>query len=181
MTLKTIQLSSQSENVAVVAKVIVECLKKGGKTLICGNGGSASQAQHFAAELVGRFEKERGGLCAVALTTDTSILTSVGNDYGFDVIFARQVEALGSEGDVLIGLSTSGNSPNVVKALEAAKAGGMVTIGITGRGGGNMAPLLDYHIDVADDATYRIQEVHLAALHQICRLVEDEMAGGGQS
>jgi D-sedoheptulose 7-phosphate isomerase len=170
---------TESGALAGCAKAIVQCLRAGGKVLACGNGGSASQAQHFAAELVGRFEKERAAWSAVALTTDTSILTSLGNDYGFDEIFARQVRALGKKGDALLGISTSGRSPNVVKALEAARDIGMITIGLTGRGGADMKPLLDHRMDVPAGKTYRIQEVHLAALHQICRIVEESLTGGG--
>ena len=172
---------TQSGAVVECAKAIARRLRAGGKALVCGNGGSASQAQHFAAELVGRFEKERPAWPAVALTTDTAIITSVGNDYGFDEIFARQVSALGKKGDVLLGISTSGRSPNVIKALQAAKDIGMLTIGLTGRGGGDMKPLLDLQMDVRAGTTYRIQEVHLAALHQICRIVEETLTSGGKS
>lgn len=153
-------------------KMIAEKLKAGGKVLACGNGGSASQAQHFSAELVGRFEKERRGFCAIALTTDTSILTAVANDYGYDTVFERQVRALGRKEDILLAISTSGNSPNVLKAIESAKEMGMTVIGLTGNGGGKMKGKVDILIDVPGDKTYRIQELHLAILHQLCAVVE---------
>lgn len=167
--------STSSEAVSQAANAIARCLESGGKVLICGNGGSASQAQHFAAELVGRFELERRPMAAIALTTDSSILTSVGNDYGFDEVFSRQVAALGRKGDALVGISTSGRSGNVVKALQAARELGMVTVGLTGRGGGDMAQRLDYIVDIPSGNTYRIQELHLAVIHQICRIVEESL------
>jgi D-sedoheptulose 7-phosphate isomerase len=167
---------AQAGAVSQAAKAVVKCLRAKGKVLVCGNGGSASQAQHFAAELVGRFERDRSAWPAIALTTDASIMTSVGNDMGFEEIFARQVKALGKKGDVLIGISTSGRSPNVIKALRAAWDIDMVTIGLTGRGGGEMCKLLDHWIDVPEGSTYRIQEIHLAALHQICLLVEEALS-----
>jgi D-sedoheptulose 7-phosphate isomerase len=142
-----------------------------------GNGGSAADSQHLAAEFVGRFQKERRGLAAVALTTDTSILTAVGNDYGFETIFSRQVEALAKAGDVVVGLSTSGNSPNVIKALQAAKTAGAVAVGMTGRSGGKMASLCDLCIKVPADVTARVQEVHALIGHIACQLVDEEAAG----
>ncbi len=153
-------------------KMIAEKLKAGGKVLACGNGGSASQAQHFSAELVGRFEKERRGFSAIALTADTSILTAIANDYGYDTVFERQVRALGRKEDILLAISTSGNSPNVLKAIKSAKEMGMTVIGLTGNGGGKMKGKVDFLIDVPGDRTYRIQELHLAILHQLCAVVE---------
>jgi D-sedoheptulose 7-phosphate isomerase len=157
------------------AGAIAAALKDGRSVLVFGNGGSAADAQHFAAELVGRYEKERRAWPAVALTTDTSALTAIGNDYGFDRVFARQIEALGREGDVAIGISTSGKSPNVLRALEAAKARGLVTIALTGRGGdaGRIATL---HVRVDEERTARVQEVHATLLHAICELVESDLS-----
>jgi D-sedoheptulose 7-phosphate isomerase len=157
------------------AGAIAAALKDGRSVLVFGNGGSAADAQHFAAELVGRYEKERRAWPAVALTTDTSALTAIGNDYGFDRVFARQIEALGREGDVAIGISTSGKSPNVLRALEAAKARGLVTIALTGRGGeaGRIATL---HVRVDEERTARVQEVHATLLHAICELIESDLS-----
>jgi D-sedoheptulose 7-phosphate isomerase len=142
--------------------------------LVFGNGGSASDAQHFAAELVGRFTRERRALAAVALTTDTSILTALANDYAFDRVFARQVEALGRPGDVALGISTSGASANVVAGLEAARAGGLVTVALTGRDGGAAGAAADIHVNVASPSTARVQEVHRTLLHALCELIERE-------
>jgi D-sedoheptulose 7-phosphate isomerase len=157
------------------AGAIAAALKGGGSVLVFGNGGSAADAQHFAAELVGRYEKERKAWPAIALTTDSSALTAIGNDYGFDRVFARQVEALGRKGDVAIGISTSGKSPNVLRALEAAKAGGLVTVALTGRGG-EAGPIASHHVAVQEDRTARVQEVHATLLHVICELVESELS-----
>ncbi|GAB6905981.1 Phosphoheptose isomerase [Desulfosarcina cetonica] len=148
-----------------VGGMLRKTLLAGGKLLICGNGGSASDAQHFAAEIIGRFERERRAYPAVALTTDTSILTAVGNDYGFDDVFARQVAGLGRPGDVLIGISTSGNSPNVIRAVETAKASGIVTVGLLGRDGGTLKTLVDHAVVVENPVTARIQEAHIFILH----------------
>ena len=159
---------------------IVGCITGGGKVLACGNGGSASDAQHFAAEFVGRFERERPGLAALALTTDTSILTAIGNDYDFNVIFSKQVQALGSPGDVLLAMTTSGNSANVLAAVAAAHAKEMTVIALTGRGGGKMRDQLtetDVHICVPHERTARIQEVHLLTLHCICDAVDLQLLG----
>ena len=160
--------------IVAAADAITAALKNGRSVLVFGNGGSAADAQHFAAELVGRYEKERKAWPAVALTTDTSALTAIGNDYGFDRVFARQIEALGRAGDVAIGISTSGQSPNVLRALEAANASGLITIALTGRGGvaGEIAQL---HIAVREERTARVQEVHATVLHVICELVEMEL------
>ena len=159
---------------------IVGCITGGGKVLACGNGGSASDAQHFAAEFVGRFERERPGLAALALTTDTSILTAIGNDYDFNQIFSKQVQALGSPGDVLLAMTTSGNSANVLAAVDAAHAKEMTVIALTGRGGGKMRDQLtetDVHICVPHERTARIQEVHLLTLHCICDAVDLQLLG----
>jgi D-sedoheptulose 7-phosphate isomerase len=150
---------------------MVDCLRSGGKVMACGNGGSAADAQHFAAELIGRFERERQELAAIALTTDTSILTAVGNDYSYDEVFSKQVRGLGKKGDILLGISTSGNSKNVVKAIEAAKKIGLNVIALTGNGGGKIASLLDandIHLCVPSNRTARIQETHLVLLHGLC-------------
>ncbi len=154
---------------------ISKALRGGRKVLIMGNGGSAAEAQHFAAEFVGRFLLERKALPAIALSTDTSILTAVGNDYGFDEIFRRQVEALAAEGDVVIGISTSGNSPNVRLALEAAREIGCHTVGLLGRDGGVIASLVDIDLTVPVKETPFVQEAHLAIVHLICDLVEKEL------
>jgi phosphoheptose isomerase len=154
------------------AAAIQAALRAGGKVLVFGNGGSASDAQHVAAELVGRFQRERAGLAALALTTDTSVLTSVANDYSFERVFARQIEALGRAGDVALGITTSGTSANVVAALQAARQAGLRTIAVTGRDGGNAGRTADIHINVPADSTARVQEVHRTLLHVICDLVE---------
>jgi D-sedoheptulose 7-phosphate isomerase len=159
------------EQVARGIVAMTECLRAGGKVMACGNGGSAADAQHFAAELIGRFERERQELAAIALTTDTSILTAVSNDYSYDEIFCKQVRGLGKKGDILIGISTSGNSKNVVKAIEAAKNKGIKIIALTGNGGGKIASLLDaddIHLCAPSTRTARIQETHLVLLHALC-------------
>ncbi len=156
----------------LVADTVIEAIKKGGRILIAGNGGSAADAQHFAAELVNRFLMERHALPALALTTDTSILTSIANDYSFEHVYSRQVEAQGREGDILFVLSTSGSSPNILKALHQANTQSMTTIGLTGADGGRMAPLCDICLTVQDASTPRVQEVHHLALHIICEIME---------
>lgn len=158
-----------------VADVSVHALKQGKKILFAGNGGSAADAQHWAGELVSRFYYDRPGLPGIALTTDTSILTAIGNDYGYDYVFARQVEALGQQGDVLYAISTSGNSRNIVRAVEAARDRQMVVIGFTGHGGGQMADMCDLCFRVPSDETPRIQEGHEALGHMLCALIEAEM------
>jgi len=158
------------------AKACVRSLRAGGKILVFGNGGSAAEAQHFAAELVNRFLKTRPALRAVALSTDTSVLTSIGNDSGFDRVFSRQVEALAESGDVALALSTSGNSPNVINGLKAAKKRNLVTIAMTGKGGGKMARLPDYLLDVPSSETPRVQEVHLVLLHLLAEEIENELS-----
>ena len=152
-------------------QAMVACLLNDGKILACGNGGSAGDAQHFAAELVGRFEAERQELAAIALTTDSSILTAVANDYSFEVVFAKQVRALGRPGDVLLAISTSGNSGNVIKAIEAAHDNDLTVVAMTGKGGGRIGQMLrdgDIHLCVPADRTARIQETHLLAIHCLC-------------
>lgn len=155
------------------AEACREALGSGHTIYLMGNGGSVCDCQHFAAELVGRFQKERQAMAAVALTTDTSILTALANDYGFDTIFARQVEALVRPGDLVVGISTSGNSPNVVKGLEKANESGAVTVGLTGRSGGKMKDLCDICIRVPSDVTARIQEAHLLIEHMVCQRIEE--------
>jgi len=157
----------------VAAQAIAEALGAGGKLLAFGNGGSAADAQHLAAELVGRFQKERAAIPAIALTVDTSVLTSVANDYSFKQVFARQVQALGRPGDVAIGISTSGESPNVLIALQAAKAQGLKTVALTGRDGGSVGRATDIHVNVPDQNAARVQEVHRTLMHVICEIVED--------
>ena len=158
--------------VVKAAEMMTAALAAGGKALVFGNGGSAADAQHLAAELVGRFQQERHGLAAVALTTDGATITSVANDYGFDRVFARQVEALGNPGDVAIGISTSGASPNVLAAFSSARQRGMRTIAFTGRDGGALGRAADVHINVADQSTARVQEVHRTLIHALCEIVE---------
>jgi len=155
------------------SRAIVDCFKRDGETIICGNGGSASDSQHFAAELVGRFEKERKAINAIAITTNTSILTAIGNDYSFDGIFSRQVEAIGTDKDVLIGISTSGNSKNVIKAFDVANAKGMFTISLTGNDGGRLKEVSDLNLNVNCDNTATIQEIHITIIHAISKIVED--------
>ena len=158
----------------VAAETMSEALAAGKKLLVFGNGGSASDAQHMSAELVGRFQRERAALAAIALTTDTSILTSIANDYSFKQVFARQVEALGQPGDVAFGISTSGESPNVVLALQVAKARGLKTIAMTGRDGGEVGRAADIHVNVPDHSTARVQEVHRTLIHVMCEVVEED-------
>lgn len=155
-----------------IAEECTEALRRGNRILFAGNGGSAADAQHLAAELVSRFAFDRPGLAGIALTTDTSILTAVGNDYGYEKIFARQIEAHGRDGDVLVALSTSGNSPNILEALETARFQGIRTIGLTGAGGGRMRALCDYCVRVPSDETARIQECHMVLGHILCGLME---------
>jgi D-sedoheptulose 7-phosphate isomerase len=166
------QLEQQQDVLEAIARAMTATLRAGGKILWCGNGGSAGDSQHLAAEIVGRFRRERRGLPSMALTTDTSILTSVANDYGFEAVFSRQVEALGVPGDLLVGISTSGNSPNVVAALQAARNQQLVTVAFTGAGGGRMAPLADHLFAIASRDTARIQEAHMLAGHMICDWIE---------
>jgi D-sedoheptulose 7-phosphate isomerase len=166
--------------IARAGEALAAALARGSKVLACGNGGSAADCQHFAAELVGRFERERPGLAAIALTVDTSALTAIANDYSFDMVFAKQVEALGREGDCLLALSTSGNSRNVIEAMKAARARGMTVVALTGRDGGAMAAMLgaqDHHLNVAHPRTMRVQEVHILALHCLCDTIDNILHG----
>ena len=159
----------------IEAASVIRAAQAGGrKLLVFGNGGSAADAQHMAAELVNRFQRERAAFAALALTTDTSILTSIANDYSFDRVFVRQIEALGQPGDVALGISTSGGSPSVVKALQAARSRGLKTIAVTGRDGGAAGLAADVHVNVPAESTARIQEVHRTLIHAICELVEEE-------
>lgn len=170
-----------AQPVADAAQMLVNCLMNDGKILACGNGGSAADAQHFAAELINRFEIERPGLAAIALTTDSSVLTSIANDYDFSQIFSRQVRGLGMPGDALLAISTSGNSINVVEAVHAAHEQGVNVIALTGREGGTMGEILksgDIHICVHAESTARIQEVHLLVLHCLCDAIDHLLLGG---
>jgi D-sedoheptulose 7-phosphate isomerase len=169
--------SANAGFILAVGHRIAQTLRDGGKVLTFGNGGSAADAQHFAAELVGRYLKDRPAWPAIALTTDTSILTAVANDLGYDAVFRRQIEALGRKGDVAIGISTSGRSPSVVTALAKAREMGLVTIGMTGQGGGKLAGRVDFLIDVPSPSTPRIQEVHGLVIHVLCAIVEEAIAG----
>ncbi len=173
-------LAMLGSRIVRAAEHLAERLRQGYKILVCGNGGSAADAQHFAAELVNRFEIERPGLAAIALTTDSSALTSIANDYAFEQIFARQVRALGRSGDVLLAISTSGNSPNVLTAMVAARELGLSTVALTGRDGGRMAGCLgvgDIELRAAATATARIQEVHILIIHCLCDLVDHRLFG----
>jgi len=163
--------------VTAIAGACADSIKEGGKVLFCGNGGSAADSQHLAAELVGKLMFDRPGLPAIALTTDTSALTAIGNDYGFERIFARQVDALGRRGDVLVGISTSGNSANIKAALATARERGLVTVGLTGGSGGTMAPLCDHLVVVPSAETQKIQEGHILIGHVICALIESAIHG----
>lgn len=162
---------------AEIAVLIAEAFHNNRKILIFGNGGSAADAQHFAGELVGRYYLERAALPALALSTNTSNLTAIANDFGYDTVFARQVEALGAPGDVAIGITTSGNSPNVLAALEVARRDGLRTVGMTGRGGGAVGAMADVFLAIDTDDTPRCQEAHITAIHIICEWVEKELAG----
>ena len=182
-SIQTKQQAAQvlAEPTAQAAELLFNTLANDGKFLICGNGGSAADAQHFAAEMTGRFEKERMELAAIALTTDTSALTAIGNDYGFDHIFSKQVRALGRTGDVLVGISTSGNSGNVIEAIKAAHENGMHVIALTGRDGGKIAHLLkegDVLLNVPYPRTARIQEVHILLIHAMCDCIDAMLTEG---
>jgi D-sedoheptulose 7-phosphate isomerase len=169
------KLHALEQPITAAGETLAAAVGNGRKVLVCGNGGSAADSQHFAAELVGRFEAERRGAPAVALTTDTSILTAVGNDYGFDAVFARQVEALGRQGDALVAISTSGNSTNVLQAVLKAKRLGIGTVGLLGKEGGTIAGAVDHPIVVAHGRTARIQEAHLFVLHFWAGLIEEQI------
>jgi D-sedoheptulose 7-phosphate isomerase len=178
--LKLDSMDVLAPEVARAAGVMTECLLADGKILACGNGGSAADSQHFATELVGRFERERPELPAIALTTDTSLLTAIANDYSFEQVFAKQVRALGAKGDVLLAISTSGNSPNVVAAVTAAHEREMRIVALTGKGGGRIGELLqpeDVHLCVPHARTMRIQEVHLLIIHCLCDVIDATLLG----
>lgn len=175
---------SLSKPIAAAVQAVLACVTSGGKVLACGNGGSAADAQHFSAEFIGRFERERPELGAIALTTDSSILTAIGNDYDFTRIFSKQVRGLGQAGDVLLAMSTSGNSANILAAIEAAHEREMTVVALTGRGGGKIGNALretDVHVCVPHDRTARIQEVHLLVLHCICDGVDTQLLGEQES
>ena len=167
--------------IADVAAKCVEVYRNGKKTLLAGNGGSAADAQHIAAELVGRYGFDRPSIPSIALTTDTSNLTAIGNDYGYDKVFSRQLEGVGSEGDLFIGISTSGNSQNIVNAFESAKAKGITTVALVGRDGGKMGAMADYSLIVPSNDTPRIQESHILIGHILCDIIEKELFGNGIS
>ncbi len=182
-SISTKQLASEvlAEPISRAAQIITQCFLNGGKVLSCGNGGSAGDAQHFSSEMLNRFEMERPGLPAVALTTDSSTVTSIANDYAYDMIFSKQVTALGHAGDILLAISTSGNSDNVNKAIDAAHDREMTVIALDGKSGGEMTEKLslnDVEICVPSESTARIQEVHLLVIHCICDLVDHQLMGG---
>jgi D-sedoheptulose 7-phosphate isomerase len=175
--LKTILAETQSEAVVRLADIFIISLESGGRILFCGNGGSAADSQHLAAELLGRYKRKRRALAAAALTTDTSVLTAVGNDYGFETVFSRQVEAFGRRGDVLVAISTSGRSPNVVRAMEKARELGLTVCAFLGKEKGPMDDLADWTLHIPSDETARIQECHITLGHIVCDLVEAHFAG----
>lgn len=169
-------VSSLEGEIAQVAEILIQALKNGCKILICGNGGSAADAQHFSAELTGRYKTERRGVPAIALSTDTSALSAIGNDYGFDFVFSRQVEALAQEGDVLFAISTSGNSSNVIYALKEARKKGCQCIGLSGKSGGEMSAYCDRNLIIPSDHTPRIQEMHIFIIHLLCQSIDEAFA-----
>jgi len=166
-------IGSMEQDIENASKIIVDALKNGNKVLLCGNGGSAADAQHIAAELTGRYKTERRGLPGIALTTDTSALTAIGNDYGYDRVFDRQVESLANNGDVIIGISTSGNSKNVISALKLGQELGCKTVGLTGRDGGAMNDVCNINLIVPSNNTPRIQEMHILFGHTICQIIDN--------
>lgn len=176
---KILDDSTKLEQIKEVALRIAESYKNGHKTLLAGNGGSAADAQHIAGEFVSRFYFDRPGIPSIALTTDTSILTAIGNDYGYERLFARQVQAQGNKGDVFIGISTSGNSANILEALKVCKEKGILSVGLTGESGGKMKELCDYCIQVPSNQTPRIQESHILIGHILCAIVEEQLFGKG--
>lgn len=163
------------ETISVAAETIIKAFKNNRKVLFFGNGGSAADSQHMAAEFIGRFQRERSAWPAIALTTDTSALTALGNDYSFDIVFARQIEGLGEKGDIAFGISTSGNSKNVVEGFKSAKEKGMTIIALTGRDGGAIGQMADIHLNVPAQKTARVQESHICMMHIICELVENTL------
>lgn len=165
--------------IVTVAQACVEVYRQGKKTILAGNGGSAADAQHIAAELVGRYGFDRPSIPSLALTTDTSNLTAIGNDYGYDKVFSRQLEGMAQEGDLFIGISTSGNSQNIINAFESAAYRGVTTVALVGRDGGKMAAMADYAIIIPSNATPRIQESHILIGHILCDIIEKELFGGG--
>ncbi|MDP8224005.1 MAG: D-sedoheptulose 7-phosphate isomerase [Candidatus Lernaella stagnicola] len=167
-------LTEHEADIRRVAAVILDTVERGGKLLAFGNGGSAADAQHLAGEMVGRFKRERKPLAAVALSTDTSVLTCIGNDFGYEEIFSRQVQALGRPGDVAWAISTSGHSPNVLRAIDTAKSGGLFVVGLTGHDGGAMAEVCDLALVVPSDHTALIQEIHTTILHVVCELIDEQ-------
>ncbi len=167
--------TTHAAQVATVAALLLGTLRAGGKILLCGNGGSAADAQHVATELVGRFQRERRALPAIALTTDTSLLTAIGNDYGYERVFARQVEALARAGDLVVGISTSGNAASVLAAMRAARELGATTLGFTGRSGGQLRTAVDHCYCAPGDLTAHIQEAHIVVWHAVCQIIETEL------
>jgi len=168
-------LRNQIDSILQIAVLMIDCLKKDGKVIVFGNGGSAGDSQHIAAELVGRFKKDRSALAGIALTTNTSILTSLANDYGYDVVFARQVEALGKKNDVVLGISTSGKAKNVALGIKQAKKMGIKTVALSGGDGGEVVKLADVSLLVPSKVTARIQEAHITIAHIICEMIEQEL------
>jgi D-sedoheptulose 7-phosphate isomerase len=178
--LRRLMAETMPAGIARAGVALAEAMRAGHKALACGNGGSAADSQHFAAEMVGRFERERPGLPAIALTTDTSALTAIANDYDFDRVFSKQVEALGNAGDILLAISTSGNSKNVIAAVKAAQARNLAVIALTGRDGGAMGKMMrpqDFHLNVAHPRTMRVQEIHLLVIHCLCEVVDNVLFG----
>lgn len=177
LELKKSFFAANEDLIVHVARKICSALENGNRVLLYGNGGSAADAQHIAAEWVGRFQRERRPLPAIALTTNTSILTSIANDYGYDQVFVRQLRALGRPGDIALAISTSGNSRNVLLATEAAREIGLITVGLTGSDGGELAFKVQYHLNVPHKSTARVQEIHITIGHILCQLVEENMKG----
>jgi len=174
ISVKKASLAANKDKIVETVKLFIEAMKNNNKIMFCGNGGSAADSQHIAAEFIGRFQKERRALPAIALTTDTSILTALGNDYSYDIVFARQIEGLGAQGDIVFGISTSGNSKNVIEGIKKAKKMGLKTVSLTGNDGGELARLTDISLIVPCKVTARIQESHICIEHTICELVENQ-------
>lgn len=172
-------MRTKIEEIMEITELFISCLKKGGKVILCGNGGSASDSQHIAAELVGRFKKDRMGLPAEALTTNTSSLTALANDYGYEIVFAKQLEALGQKNDLVVGISTSGKAKNVAAAIKQAKKMGLNSVALTGGDGGDLVKLADVSLMVPSSVTARVQEAHITIGHIICELVEQELCSNG--